>query len=278
MFSHEFLRQVLLTVHLVGLVFGLGAATVADISFVRSIMKGDRVTPETVTWMRSFSAIVWVGIGILTVSGTGLFLLKPAAYLASAGFLAKMVVVGILIVNGLFLNFYTTARLTTFNFSEKYARHNAAWRIRKLSFVFGAISGVSWYAALILAQFKAYYSVSFYTYIAVYGVVLLVAVAGSLVLEFILYNQKTMAANRPHKATIEELAVNPPAPPVIVGPTVLQPQTVAAQAVPAAVPAQPPAAPPLNTPVQQNAPAIPQPGSTVQPIQPTVPSPPPNPQ
>lgn len=187
--SHSLIYQACLTLHLVGLLIGMGAATVADYSLFRNLRMGDRISAETVAWMRSFSQLVWIGLGILAVSGSGLFALDPAKYLHSTGFMAKMLFVLILIINGLFLNFYTTARLTTFNFSQKYRLRDAAWKARKLSFIFGAISATTWYATLVTAMFKSYIHVSFEAYVVVYVVVLAGAIAGSLVLEKFIYTR-----------------------------------------------------------------------------------------
>lgn len=228
------LRQVLLSIHLIGLAFGLGAATVADISFARALKMGDRISPETVAWMRLFSKLVWLGMAIMLVSGVGLFALQPSTYLASAGFLAKMIFVSILIINGLFLNFYTTARLTTFNFSELYQRRDAAWRARKLSFVFGAISTVTWYSTLFVAQFKSYVHFTVPEYLLLYFFALLSAVIGSLILEQILHVRFSKLP-----MTLDRLSSSAPIPDSLKpSPTTTATPTVASP-TPAVVPAAP---------------------------------------
>src|SRR5260221_2532276 len=151
----QYVFQALLTLHLVGLALGLGGAALADFTFFRLIGMGDRITPADVSWMRSFSMVVWLGLGILFTSGIGLFSFNPEQYINMSGFVAKLVFVAILTVNGIFLNFYVNARVTTFNFSSTYNLHNAAWRARKLSFAFGAIGATTWYAAVIAAMFKS---------------------------------------------------------------------------------------------------------------------------
>lgn len=150
--------EALLTLHLIGLAFGIGGATISDAAFAKSIRKANHISVETVNWVRTFSTVVWAGIGLLAISGTGLF-----------------------------LNFYTTARLTTFNFSEKYASCGAAWRTRKLSFLFEAISMVTWYSILVLAMFKSLLHLSKVIYLLIYVVFLAVAIAGCLVLEKFLF-------------------------------------------------------------------------------------------
>jgi uncharacterized membrane protein len=206
MLHSDFTRQSLLTIHLIGLAFGLGGAGVADFFFFHALRQGDMITPNTVKRMRAISSLVWVGIALLGVSGAGLFFIDPSKYMSSPGFLAKMVVVLIVIINGLFLNFYTTARLTTFNFSSIYTKRDSAWRVRKLSFVFGAISAVSWYSALLIAQFKDIVLLPFWAYIGLYIVATGFAIGGSLFLEMLLY---TRVKNRP--MTLERLSTASPA-------------------------------------------------------------------
>ncbi len=205
--TSELTRQILLALHLVGLALGMGAASVSDYSFFRTLRMSDRITPETVSWMRSFSKLVWAGIGLLAVSGAGLFLQDTDRFLESPGFLAKMLLVLVLVINGLFLNFYTTARLTTFNFSEKYKESDAAWWSRKLSFVFGAISMVTWYAILAIATLKSVIHLSIPGYILIYLAVVTTAVSGSLVLEKLLgyYLKPKPLPDDPNKRTISSL-------------------------------------------------------------------------
>lgn len=192
----DILQTALIGLHLIGLAFGLGGAFIADFAFFKTVRRADRITPETVTWMRSFSAVVWLGLGILALSGVGLFLLSPESYMHSSGFLAKMLLVVILIANGLLLNFYSTARLTTFNFSEKYTMRDAAWKARKLSFVFGAISTVTWYSIVVLALFKSFFDVPLWLYLGGYFILLVMAITGSLVLEILLY-RKLLSRQKP---------------------------------------------------------------------------------
>jgi hypothetical protein len=206
MLSKVTLYQILLTIHLIGVAFGLGGATISDLSFFRALKMGDRITPDTVNWMRSFSLLIWAGIGILFVSGIGLFLLHPALYLSIPGFVAKMIFVAVLIINGLFLNFYTTARLTTFNFSEHYVRRDSAWRARKLSFVFGAISTTTWYSVMFVAMFKTMLTFTLTEYVLLYLLVLAIAITLSLMLENRLSHKKPPMANSLDHLTLDQLS------------------------------------------------------------------------
>jgi hypothetical protein len=208
--------QLLLTVHLIGLALGLGAVGVSDFAFFRAMHKGDRITPETVSWMRFFSKIVWLGLVILALSGIGLFLFNPQEYLSSPGFLAKMVIVGILTINGLVLNLYITASLTTYSFSTKYKRSNTTWRARKLAFICGAISGTSWYSALFAAMFKSFVKFTFWQFMAIYGIALMGAIASALIMDQVLYRYMTKKYSSSTSTTpLQNISANsvPPAAP-----------------------------------------------------------------
>jgi len=206
MISKITLYQILLTIHLIRVAFGLGGATISDLSFFRALKMGDRITPDTVNWMRLFSIMIWIGIAILFVSGVGLFLLHPRLYLSIPGFIAKMIFVAVLIINGLFLNYYVTTRLTTFNFSEHYARRDAAWRARKLSFVFGAVSTTTWYSVIFVAMFKTMLSFTLTEYLLIYFALLVIAISSSLVLENRLSSKKQPAVDSLDNLTLEQLS------------------------------------------------------------------------
>jgi len=177
------LYQLLVAFHLIGLTLGLGGASISDFTFLGELRKQGRVAPETVSRMKSFSQMVWIGLTILSLSGLGLILLDHGQDLYLPGFQAKMVVVAILVLNGLWLNFYATPKLAKLSFSESYALKSAAWRERKLIFIFGAISVTSWYGAFFIAMFKQLVVLPFLGYLAVYGIVLAGAIAMALRME-----------------------------------------------------------------------------------------------
>jgi hypothetical protein len=124
----------LLFIHLIGLSIGLGAATIADLSLIRSLRHGRAASSE---FLRISSYCVWIGLALLTVSGVNLFALSPSTYLASSGFVAKMVIVGVLLLNGFFLQ-----------------RQGTEWAMNKNLLVMGAVSVTSWYGSLAAALFK----------------------------------------------------------------------------------------------------------------------------
>jgi hypothetical protein len=124
----------LICAHLVGLSLGLGGATICDLLIARAMVRGGPVPTDLLT---DLSWVIWLGVAILTASGLMLFAMKPTTYLDSSGFVAKMIVVGVLILNGLFLH----TRLSRL-------------RLSMTTLLFGAISTVSWFGSMAIAMFR----------------------------------------------------------------------------------------------------------------------------
>ena len=165
--------------HLVGIVLGFGGALMADIFFFR-FLKDRKITEEEVRTLRVFSRIIWVGLAIIVFSGLLLFLSSMEFYLNSAKFLTKMAVVGVIVVNGLVLNFAVTPKLTSINFIAKENEDKKMHNVRSLAFASGAVSAVSWWTAFILGvlQFSlAPFPIMFGSYLIILAVAVLVSQA-----------------------------------------------------------------------------------------------------
>jgi hypothetical protein len=269
LFTYDNLYQLLLAFHLIGLTMGLGGASISDFTFLGELRKRGQISAETVSRMKSFSQMVWVGITVLSLSGAGLLLISHGQDLSSPGFLAKMLIVAILVANGLFLNFYATPRLTTFSFTETYSPRSPAWRARKLTFIFGAISVTSWYGAFFIAMFKQLVVLPFVWYVAIYAAVLGFAIYSAIKMERILSRKHPAAfIQAPPESRPKESAASSPAP---VAPTLAGPlqqaspsQAVSTQSQMASPPqnsTNPVVVPPQTLPANQppNNQAIPQP-------------------
>lgn len=155
--------------HLVGIVLGFGAALMADIFFFK-FLKDRKVTEDQVKILKVFSKIIWVGLGIIIFSGLLLFLSNIEFYLNSAKFLTKMSVIGVIVINGLVLNFAVTPKLTSISFTAGKDEDNKMQNARSLAFASGAISAVSWWTAFILGvlQFSpAPFPIMFGTYLII---------------------------------------------------------------------------------------------------------------
>lgn len=120
---------------------------------------------------------VTIGLWLVVLTGILIFFSNPAGYLASSKFITKMIVVGILCINGFILHRYVFSHIAQKNVLTD--RKHAAIRTR--GFVFGAVSFVSWATALLLAlQPSIPFSVT--TAVSMYLFVLLVAIAVAVLL------------------------------------------------------------------------------------------------
>lgn len=154
--------------HILGIVLGLGGATVSDIFFFK-FARDRRISEKEVKKLHLFSKIIWVGLAVLILSGLGLYLSHGDDLLKSPKFLTKMSVVGVIIVNGILLNILISPKLT---------KIFSLLRRRRLAFALGSISIVSWYSAFILGLLRSVPG-TFWQLLSIYLILLAVAVAGS---------------------------------------------------------------------------------------------------
>lgn len=175
-------QPVLVIFHLLGFALGVGAATMADIFFFK-FLSDLRISEQENETLQTISQVIWFGLGLLIISGLGLVLVDPATYFASAKFLVKMVVVGVITINGLFLNLYITPLLVRISFGDKHPHHTGELRHeRGLAFAGGAISLTSWYTAFILG-FMDTAPLPFWPLLVCYFALLVIAIAISQVIE-----------------------------------------------------------------------------------------------
>lgn len=188
-------RPILLIGHLVGLAMGVGGAMFTDVFFFK-FLKDLRISKDEAGVLQTVSEVVWFGLGLLVLTGVGLYLIDPATFNQSSKFLTKMVVVAIIIVNGAFLNLKVMPHLIHISFGDDPHKNpkEELQRERRIAFALGAISMVSWYSALILGVFRSL-PFSFSILLLIYLLLLVGAVAGSQVMERI-FGRKPMAGGR----------------------------------------------------------------------------------
>ena len=149
-------RTLLVGIHLLGLCFGLGGATMLDFWILRWILWG--YLPDNVVRTFEFvSKAVSAGLVLLWLSGGGFLVLYESydpAKLANPKILAKLAIVGALSVNGLLIHRWVlpyVARARALPLFDGLRR-----RRRMLFVVSGALSGVSWYAAFALGLLREF--------------------------------------------------------------------------------------------------------------------------
>ena len=120
----------------------------SDGIFLLSI-KDHKITNTEKKFMDFGSKIIWIGLALLVFSGLLLFILNPESYLASSKFLAKMTIVGILILNGFLFHMFHIPQIQR-HIHAHLPSSDTFMRISSLLFISGIISILSWVSALIL--------------------------------------------------------------------------------------------------------------------------------
>lgn len=169
--------------HLIGLVLGLGAATVIDLVTFRFLLRGS-VHEEHWKVIGFSSRIVTAGLVILWISGLG-FLIHYAFFapdnLGNPKVWAKMSIVAVLSLNGVFIHArilpYIRSRIGRGLFDGLGARQ------RSLLLASGAVSATSWIVPLGLGAFpQLNFVVPAATILIGYATLLTLAIAGSTTL------------------------------------------------------------------------------------------------
>ena len=162
-------------VHVISVVFGMGAAFMTDVLFT-FYGKDKKLSLTEIKTLRVLSHIVWWGLIIIALSGLGIFLSDITKYTHSVKFIAKMSILGILILNGHILHTYIWHHVLKQQFLGP-----ARSPIRKIAFVCGAVSMISWVSVCTLGVLDTV-SFSYNTIMIWYGVLLLF---GSIIALFI---------------------------------------------------------------------------------------------
>jgi hypothetical protein len=185
----EFLTQsysYIVIAHVLAVAIGLGGATITDVLFFK-FLRDLKISEFESKVMNSLSQVIWISIGGIVLTGLLLLLGNPEYYLASSKFLAKMSIVGVLIVNGVVLNVFIAPKMTKI-FSGKGQGSVEIKSFRKWAFACGAVSMVSWYSAFLLGSLQGL-NLTYDILILIYGLLLCVALVGSQVLERVFVRQ-----------------------------------------------------------------------------------------
>ncbi|HSJ68899.1 MAG TPA: hypothetical protein VK921_14540 [Anditalea sp.] len=144
-------REYTLTLHLLGMVLGLGGTTIIDF-MIFHFMRNFKISSQEAVLMHLISQIIIVGLIFLIISGVAIFLTDVEGYMASGRFMMKMTTLVVVIINGTVLNLYIAPYME--KISLRAPDLNKDNTFKKVSFAVGAISMVSWYSAFFLAMIK----------------------------------------------------------------------------------------------------------------------------
>lgn len=147
------IKSIYTIMHLFGAVVGAGGALYSDIVFFKA-MKDKRVDMLELSFLKIMSVFVWIGLGLLIISGTGLFFTDPEKYTHSTKFIAKMTIVGILTLNGLVFHVVHIPFIKRRAYLKLQLFKNALRGEDVLLVVSGVLSLTSWIFALILGSLQ----------------------------------------------------------------------------------------------------------------------------
>lgn len=145
-------RTIYSFIHLIGIVLGAGGAFMTDAMFFSSL-QDKKIIESEIRFLHLGSKMIWTGLALLLISGFALFFLDPERYLSSDRFLAKVTIVGIIIVNGIVLHAVHFPRLCR-HVGDYLPKSRDFMKGSKLLFMGGVISAVSWSTVLVLGSFK----------------------------------------------------------------------------------------------------------------------------
>lgn len=184
----EAYRTPIVLVHLLGMALGLGAAAMADLFFFK-FLRDFRISEMEASVLRTFSEVIWFALGIIIVSGVGLFLPDSATLLTSSKFLMKMVVITVIVVNGALLNLLIAPKLVHITFKkEHHHKKGELHTSRRLAFLLGPVSLISWLWAFVLGGLRGV-PFSFGQILAIYIGTIVIGMLIGLIFDRVLVNK-----------------------------------------------------------------------------------------
>lgn len=188
------LHTILLISHIVGVALGAGGATTSDFLFL-SILRNGRIEKAEYRLLKVASGIVIGGLMLLIATGMGLIILSGNV---SHRFFAKMTIVLIAALNGGLMH------IILFPLLQKSAQKHQMFHLngfaQKLPVisVFGGVSAVSWYAALVLGAWRSL-TLGYAQILTGYVAILLLAMLGAMVSTRWLLRKNAPQLNHPQR-------------------------------------------------------------------------------
>ncbi|MGJ7512907.1 hypothetical protein ACSFE6_00930 [Pseudomonas baetica] len=144
----------LVGLHLLGLCFGLGGATMLDLWILRWLRRGS-LPVEVGRTFHFISDAVAIGLVLLWLSGLGflaLYVMEAPDKLENPKLWAKVLVVSVLTINGMIIHAFVLPEVLR-DLSRPLLYGVSRSRVA-IFLVSGAVSGVSWYTAFAFGIFR----------------------------------------------------------------------------------------------------------------------------
>lgn len=148
-------KTVLVIAHAAIAGIGVGTTTITDILFFK-FLKDYRISTFEVDIMKTLSKVLWFSVSLLVITGALLAYLSYPQIFDNSKFVAKIFIVGLIIINGIVLNIFISPRLSRISFGEPHHHLTGELhRTRRLAFASGALSIVSWYTVFVLGSVRS---------------------------------------------------------------------------------------------------------------------------
>lgn len=151
--------EYLLTFHLLGMILGLGGTLILDI-LIFHFLRNFQINSSEAVIMHLISQLIIIGLVLLLVTGTAIYLTDIEGYNNNPRFLMKMTSVLVLSINGVFLNFYMMPKIEKLSLIEENIEEDQ--NLKRVAFAVGGVSMVSWLSAFAFAMVK---DLSYFTYV-----------------------------------------------------------------------------------------------------------------
>jgi len=146
------------TLHLIGLIFGLGGVTATDMLSAYGLHFNPKVLPKVVGMFSTISVMIWIGLFLIIGSGIVLWAISMpdevyGEKVSSWPYYLKLALTGLATLNGLFLNIIVTPAWEKAVALEDFRTTKEYKKAFKLGFVSGGLSFVCWWAAFFLGVY-----------------------------------------------------------------------------------------------------------------------------
>lgn len=171
-------KGIIVLLHGIAAAIGVGGATITDTLFFK-YLSDKKISKDEGSTLKTLSTVIWFALGLLVLTGVGLYLPEQEALLQTPKFLVKMIVVAVLILNGVALNLVISPKITKIKFDDQEPiRDVKNDLLRHVAFALGAVSIISWYFVFILGSLRKV-NMDFDSIILIYLLILVVGILGS---------------------------------------------------------------------------------------------------
>jgi uncharacterized membrane-anchored protein YitT (DUF2179 family) len=164
-------------IHAIAGAIGVGTVFTLDILFF-SFLRDKKVVASESNIAKLIGPIFMYALLTLYITGSFLFLSDIPKFIGSTKFLLKLLVVGVLTINGFLLHYKITPRLTSMRFDTRSSKKKRYFT--RLTLAAGAISLPSWLLAYMLGT-ASHVSIPLWLAALLYGVIVVIGVAISQV-------------------------------------------------------------------------------------------------